>query len=129
MYSLCDLGSFDPLALQCTIPVGQLDRGQLLEGWFPLFAEDGSTIAKHQPMLNLVLQYQSVLQVGRCHTCFVRLLLRYTCTGHHTLDTLPYRAASCIGCIAARCSAGTMKTGCVHVQNIVLQCHSDDLTG
>ncbi len=50
--------------LQATFPVAQLERGQLLEGWVPLTNEDGSTIAKHQSMLNVVLQYQSVLQVG-----------------------------------------------------------------
>lgn len=49
--------------LQATFPVAQLERGQLLEGWVPLTNEDGSTIAKHQSMLNVVLQYQSVLQV------------------------------------------------------------------
>lgn len=51
------------MALQCVFRVDQLDQGQLVEGWFPLTNEDGSAIHRHRPMVNIVLQYQSVLQV------------------------------------------------------------------
>lgn len=52
--------------MQCTFRVDQLDKGQLLEGWFPLTHEDGTAMHKHKAMVNVVLQYQSVLQVSGC---------------------------------------------------------------
>lgn len=53
------------LPLQCAFRVDQLDQGQLVEGWFPLTLEDGTSMHKHRAMVNVVLQYQSVLQVNR----------------------------------------------------------------
>ena len=51
--------------------MSQLDQGQLLQGWFPLVDENRNPIPKHQSMVNVVLQYQSVLQArsAPAHAC------------------------------------------------------------
>lgn len=51
---------------QMWLPASQVAMGQLIEGWFPLFEEDGKTPMKAghlTSMLHIVVQYQNVLQV------------------------------------------------------------------
>lgn len=59
-HNLCSLS-------QMWLPASQVAMGQLIEGWFPLFEEDGKTLMKSghlTSMLHIVVQYQNVLQVS-----------------------------------------------------------------
>lgn len=59
-HNLCSLS-------QMWLPASQVAMGQLIEGWFPLFEEDGKTLMKAghlTSMLHIVVQYQNVLQVS-----------------------------------------------------------------
>lgn len=69
--------------MQCVFRVDQLDQGQLVEGWFPLMNEDGSAIHRHRPMINMVLQYQSVLQVRERNVLLYRVTCTSACPGQH----------------------------------------------